>query len=101
MAAGSVLGGMRLARRLGEGVVRMNHAEGFRANLATAALVGLAAHRGLPLSTTHVSTGAIAGAAGRHLSRLSGRTLTDLVLAWTVTPAVSGAVAAAVFAALR
>jgi PiT family inorganic phosphate transporter len=101
MAAGSLLGGMRLARRLGEGVVRMSHAEGFKANLATAVLVGLAAHRGLPLSTTHVSTGAIAGAAGRRLGRLSGRTLRDFVLAWTVTPAVAAAVAAGVFAVVR
>lgn len=101
MAAGSLLGGMRLARRLGEGVVRMSHIEGFKANLATAVLVGLAAHRGLPLSTTHVSTGAIVGAAGPNLRRLSGHTLRDFVLAWTVTPASAGIVAAGVFALAR
>lgn len=101
MAAGSLLGGMRIARRLGEDVVRMSHAEGFKANLTTAVLVGLAANRGLPLSTTHVSTGAIAGCAGRRFSRLSGRTLRDFALAWTVTPVVSGAVAAAVLGLTR
>lgn len=101
MAAGSILLGLRVAKRLGEGVVKMGHVEGFRANLTTAVLVGLAANRGLPLSTTHVSTGAIAGAAGKDVKRLNGRTLRDFALAWTVTPFVSAAVAAAVLALIR
>jgi PiT family inorganic phosphate transporter len=101
MAAGSLLGGMRVAKRLGEGVVTMNHVEGFRANLATALLVGVGANRGLPMSTTHMSTGAIAGTAGRRLSRLSGRTLRDFALAWTITPLFAGAVAAGIHALAR
>lgn len=101
MAGGSLLVGIRVARRLGEGVVKMSHVEGFKANLTTAVLVGLAANRGLPLSTTHVSTGAIVGAAGRDPSRLNRRTLRDFVLAWTLTPFVAGTVAAAVFLVAR
>jgi PiT family inorganic phosphate transporter len=101
MAAGSLVGGLRVARRLGEGVVRMSHVEGFKANLTTAVLVGLAANRGLPMSTTHVSTGAIAGTAGANLSRLSGRTLRHFALAWTVTPFVAGLVAAGAYALAR
>jgi inorganic phosphate transporter, PiT family len=101
MAMGSILFGTRVARRLGEDVVHMDHVEGFKANLTTAALVGLAANRGLPLSTTQVSSGAIAGAAGSHPSRLNGRTLRDFAIAWTVTPLSAALVAAAVFALLR
>jgi PiT family inorganic phosphate transporter len=101
MAVGSVLFGTRIARRLGEDVVHMDHVEGFKANLTTAALVGLAANRGLPLSTTQVSSGAIAGAAGSHPSRLNRRTLRDFAIAWTVTPLSAALVAAAVFALLR
>jgi PiT family inorganic phosphate transporter len=101
MAIGSVVFGTRVARRLGEDVVHMDHVEGFKANLTTAALVGLAANRGLPLSTTQVSSGAIAGSAGAHPSRLNGRTLRDFALAWTVTPLVAALIAAAVFALLR
>ncbi|WP_158891438.1 inorganic phosphate transporter [Amycolatopsis anabasis] len=101
MAVGSVVGGMRVARRLGEGVVKMNHREGFLANLTTASLVGLGAGYGLPMSTTHVSTGAIAGSAGPNLSRLSARTLRDFLIAWLVTPPFAAAVAALVFALAR
>jgi PiT family inorganic phosphate transporter len=101
MLAGSLGGGMRVARRLGEGVVRMSHVEGFKANLTTAVLVGLAANRGLPLSTTHVSTGAIAGAAGRDIKRLDTRNLRDFVLAWSVTPLFAGVVAAGLFMLVR
>lgn len=101
MTAGSLVGGMRIAHRLGEGVVKMSHVEGFKANLTTALLVGFAANRGLPLSTTHVSTGAIAGAPGKEVSRLRARTLRDFLIAWTLTPLTAGAVAAGVFALVR
>ncbi len=101
MAVGSLVGGMRVARRLGCDVVRMSHREGFTANLATATLVGLGAGYGLPMSTTHVSTGAIAGAPGFTLTRLNGRTLRDFGIAWLVTPPFAAAVAAMVFLLAR
>lgn len=101
MVAGSLVAGIGIARRLGEDVVVLDHVEGFKANFTTAILVGLAANRGLPLSTTHVSTGAITGAAGTSLCRLNGRTLGDFALAWTVTPLVAAAVAAGVHLTAR
>lgn len=101
MALGSLTGGMRLAQRLGEGVIRMNHREGFMANITTASLVGLGAGYGLPMSTTHTSTGAIAGSAGANLSRLSGKTLRHFLIAWLVTPPFAAAVAALVFLVAR
>lgn len=101
MAAGSLLAGARVARILAEGVVAMDHAEGLKANLATALLVGVGANLGLPMSTTHVATGAISGIAGVCPSRLNRRTLRNLALAWTVTPLTAGLVAAIVFALLR
>ncbi|MFE0458281.1 anion permease [Kitasatospora sp. NPDC058965] len=101
MAVGSVTGGMRVAERLGEGVVKMNHKEGFLANLTTATLVGLGAGYGLPMSTTHVSTGAIAGSAGFGLGRISGKTLRHFLIAWLVTPPFAGVVAALVFTVAR
>lgn len=79
----------------------MSHVEGFKANLTISVLVGLGATQGLPMSTTHVSTGAIAGAAGRELARLNRKTLRDFAIAWTVTPAVAAVVAVIVFLLAR
>jgi PiT family inorganic phosphate transporter len=53
------------------------------------------------MSTTHVSTGAIAGVTGRHVRRLDTATLRDFVMTWTVTPTVAGLVALTVFEATR
>lgn len=101
MAGGGIIGGLRVARRLGDDVVAMGHIDGAKANLASAALVGLGATRGWPMSLTHVSTGAIAGTAGAQPSRLNRRTLRNFALAWTVTPLVAGAVAASAFLLVR
>jgi len=101
MAFGGAVAGARVARQLGEKVVRMSHREGFAANLATAILVAAGANLGLPMSTTHVSAGAIAGLAGSRVQRLNARTLRNFAMAWTVTPAVAGLVAYLVFLAIR
>ncbi len=101
MAVGGLAGGMRIAWRLGEGVVRMSHVEGFKANLTTSLLVGVGANLGLPMSTTHVSTGAIAGSAGRDVARLNAKALRDFAIAWTVTPVAAGLVAAGVYLLAR
>jgi inorganic phosphate transporter, PiT family len=96
MAGAGLLFGARVVRSLGERVVRMSHVEGLRANLATALLVAVGANLGLPMSTTHVASGAITGLARGDFSRLNGRTLRDFAVAWTATPAIAGLVSATV-----
>jgi inorganic phosphate transporter, PiT family len=93
MTAGSLLG-IRVARRLGDNVIKLSHYDGFTANLTTASLVGLGGVYALPMTTTQVSTGSIAGTAGFNFSRLSGKTLRDFAIAWLVTPFWGAAVAA-------
>lgn len=94
MFAGSLYAGRRVAHVLAEKIVRMDDREGLMANLATALLVGVGANLGLPMSTTHVSSGAIAGIAGKNAGRLERRTIRDLTFAWTATPIISGLIAA-------
>ncbi len=84
MVFGSVVAGRRVTHVLAEKVTTMDHREGFAANLATAALVMVGAVQGLPMSTTHVSSGGIVGAGVRR-GALRHRTLRDIALAWVVT----------------
>lgn len=101
MAVGGLVVGSKVAGRLANDVIKMEHVEGFTANLATAALVGLGAFQGLPMSTTHVSIGAISGTAGTDLSRIKKKTVRDFAIAWVVTPPFAAAVAALAYLALR
>lgn len=100
MALGSLLG-LRVARTLGDRVIKMGHGEGFQANAITSLLVGAGATLGWPMSTTHVSTGAIVGTAGTDFRRLNKKTIRDFVLAWTVTPVCAAHVAAGVYLLVR
>lgn len=101
MALGAITVGLRVAARLGEGVVQLTDVSGFTANLTTSVLVGLGAANGLPMSTTHVSTGAVAGAAGRKIGTMNMKTIRDFVIAWVVTPPFAGLVAAGVYLIAR
>lgn len=101
MAIGGLVAALRIAPRLGNDIVAMDHRQGARANMATALLVGVGALRGLPLSATHVSAGAIAGASGTQPHRLHSSTIGQFLVAWSVTPAVSAAIAAAAHLLLR
>ncbi len=100
MAGGSLLVGGRVARRLAEDVVRMDDGEGTRSSLALSILVGIGANRGLPMSTTHVATGAIAGASGTQLGRLNRGTLSGFAMAWLATVPAAAAASAVVHLAL-
>lgn len=101
MAAGGLLIGRRVAARLANDVVKMSHVEGFTANLTTAVMVGLGAFEGLPMSTTHVSIGAIAGMTGTDVHRIHKKTLRDFAMAWLVTPPFAAVVAVLAYLALR
>jgi PiT family inorganic phosphate transporter len=82
---GSLAGGRRVTTVLAERVTPMNHLEGFIANLLTAALVGPGAALGLPMSTTHVASGAIIGVGLQRNDSINWQVVQEMVLAWVVT----------------
>ena len=55
--------GRRVAKTMAENITLMHAEQGFVASLVTAILVILASYAGLPVSTTHVSVGALFGIA--------------------------------------
>jgi PiT family inorganic phosphate transporter len=93
MAAGGLLGARRVAETLARNITDMNPAEGFAANVATAALVTTASWHGLPVSTTHVSVGALLGI-GIVTRQARWKSVTQIVAAWLVTLPCAAALAA-------
>jgi inorganic phosphate transporter, PiT family len=85
MLAGSWFGGRKVTEVLAQKVTRIDHRQGFIANLVTAALVGPGAALGLPMSTTHVASGGIMGIAAGGSERVNRRTVRDMISAWVVT----------------
>lgn len=96
MAAAMTLGGLLLSRRVAETmsqrVTRMDPTQGLSANLITAALVLMASQFALPVSTTHVSVGAIAGV-GAGTGTLNGGALRTILLSWLATLPLAGCMA--------
>lgn len=82
------LGGMLSARKVGitvgKKVTPMNAGQGLSANVSAASLVTLASLLGLPVSTTHVSVGAIFGI-GMQTNDANKKMIRNIALAWLLT----------------
>lgn len=96
MAAGGWLNARRVAHTMSLRIARMNDGPAFAANFVTACLVIAASRMGLPVSTTHVSVGAIAGAGVVNRS-VDARVLTQILASWLLTLPLAAAIAAAAF----
>lgn len=94
MTAGSYAAGLRVTRTLGERVVHMDRDTGLAAAFVAAGLVMTASFYTVPVSTTHVSTGAIIGAGLRQgQGAVQWRRVGSFVSAWLVTLPIAAALA--------
>jgi len=84
MAVGGLLSAKRVALTLGHRITDMNHGQGLAANLATGVLVIWASRLGLPVSTTHVSVGALFGI-GLTTGQANLSVVRNVVLSWVIT----------------
>ncbi len=84
MALGGLLAERRVGTTLGWRITPLDRDQGRAASLATAALVLSAGGLALPVSTTHVSVGALWGI-GLWRGEACHRVLRGIVLAWFVT----------------
>lgn len=102
MALGSLIAGFRVTETLACRVTPMSPVEGFSANAVTSLLVGSASTFGLPVSTTHVSSGAIIGIGlHRGTGALQWATVREMALAWLVTVPAGAVLGATAYALLR
>ena len=86
MAAGTSAGGWRIIRTIGWRMTRLQVWQGFAAQLAAGLTIFGASQYGVPLSTTHTITSAIAGAAAsRRFSDIRWIVLRRIVIGWVIT----------------
>jgi PiT family inorganic phosphate transporter len=96
IASGTYLGGWRIIRTLGKGLVEITPPQGMAAESSSAAVILISSQLGFALSTTHVATGSILGTGvGRRGATVRWRVAGRMVTAWLITlpsAAVVGAV---------
>lgn len=95
MAVGGLLMSRRIAETLGHRITSMNRGQGLIANSVASSLVIGASLLGSPVSTTHVSTGAIFGI-GMHTGTGDWRVAGGIVLAWVATLPLAALLAASI-----
>ncbi len=100
MAVGGLISARRVAETMSHRITAMNHGQGFTANLATAFLVIWASRWGLPVSTTHVSCGALFGI-GTVTGQARWKAIGTIALAWVTTLPVAAVLAWMAFTVLR
>ena len=96
MGLGTMFGGWRIVKTMGNRITKLNQARGFCANRAGALTLFFATALGIPVSTTHTITGAIAGVGStRGARRVRWGVAGNIVWAWILTIPCSAMIAAA------
>ncbi len=86
IAAGTAIGGWRIIRTLGHKMVHLQPIHGFAAQTTSAAIIQVASHYGIPLSTTQIISTAIMGVgATKRLSAVKWGIVGRMVWAWVLT----------------
>ena len=95
IALGTYLGGWRIIRTLGKGIVEVDTPQGVAADGASAAIIITSSHFGMALSTTHVATGSILGTGlGRKGAEVRWGVAGRMVVAWVITLPAAAAIGA-------
>jgi len=86
MGLGTALGGWKIIRTLGMGIVKLEPVHGFAAETGAGVVLMAAAHIGLPVSTTHTITSSVMGVgAVNRLSAVRWGVTRRIVYAWICT----------------
>ena len=95
MGLGTMSGGWKIIRTMGTKIVKLRPIHGFAAETAAAIVLFATAHFGIPVSTTHVISGAIMGVgASMNVSAVRWGVAGNILVAWILTIPVSALLAA-------
>jgi inorganic phosphate transporter, PiT family len=99
ISLGTLSGGWRIVKTLGQRITALKPVGGFSAETAAACSLYLATFLGVPVSTTHTITGAIVGVgATRRLSAVRWGVAGRIVWAWILTIPAAAVMAAVTYA---
>ena len=87
LGIGTMIGWQRVAMTIGEKIGKkgMTYAQGMSAQITAAISIGLASYVGMPVSTTHVLSSAVAGTMLVDGGGLQRKTVTSILMAWIFT----------------
>jgi PiT family inorganic phosphate transporter len=101
MAFGTAAGGWRIIRTMGHKIMRLEPVNGFAAETSGAAVILVASHFGMPVSTTHVLAGSIFGVgASKGMRTVRWTVAQTMVTAWVLTIPAAALVAAMAYGAI-
>jgi PiT family inorganic phosphate transporter len=99
ISLGTYIGGWRVIRTLGKGLVEIESPQGMAAESSSAAVILLSSHFGYSLSTTHVATGSILGVGlGKKGAEVRWSVAGRMATAWLFTLPISALVGAGAYA---
>ncbi len=95
IAMGTLFGGWRIVKTMGQKITKLKPSGGFCAETAGGITLLITAWGGIPVSTTHTITGAIMGVgATKRLSGVRWGVAGNIILAWIITIPASALVGA-------
>ena len=102
IALGTLTGGWRIVKTMGQRITKLTPFGGFCAETSGAITLFIASHFGIPVSTTHTITGAISGVGAAHrLSAVRWGVAGRIVWAWILTIPAAAGIAGAAYLVLR
>jgi PiT family inorganic phosphate transporter len=102
IAAGTLAGGVRIIRTMGTKLTKLDPMHGFCAETGGGVTILAVSHLGIPVSTTHTITGAIAGVGMTSgLKSVRWIVAARILWAWILTIPVAGLISALFFLAFK
>ena len=98
IALGTMFGGWRIVKTMGQKIAKLKPVDGFCAETSAATTLFVASFFGIPVSTTHTITGAIMGVGSlRRLTAVKWGVAGKIIWAWVLTIPASATIAAIVY----
>jgi len=100
IAVGGLVSARRVAETMSKRITKLNHGQGFTANALSGLIIIGASKLGMPVSTTHVSCGALFGI-GAATGAARWKTIGIIFVAWATTLPLGGLLGYSSFLAIQ